>query len=127
MSGCFSDSAPGATEYTNFQRKMAEKVKGTPMANMGQIPQGVPLRLTVTTKIVNIPTAGMSAEQAKSVTQLWAHRQFVTDTTVSKISTESLPANTFEVPSGYQKQALPPMLGGMSRGPMPAPSPRKMP
>jgi hypothetical protein len=125
MSGCFSDSAPGAPDYTNFQRKMADKVKGTPMANMGQIPQGVPLRLTITTKIGNVPTAGMNAQQANSVNQMLAHRQFVTDTTVSKISTESLSADSFEVPSGYQKQALPSMFGGMSRGPMAAPSPHK--
>jgi hypothetical protein len=129
MSGCFSDSAPGAADYSNFQRKMADKVKGTPMANMGmgQIPGGVPLRLTVTTKIVNVPTAGMSSEQANSVNQMLAHRQFVTDTTVSKISTESLPADSFEVPSGYQKQAMPPMFGGALRGPISAPSQHKMP
>ena len=44
MLGCFSDSAPGATDYSNFQREMADKVKGTAMANMGQIPPGVPLK-----------------------------------------------------------------------------------
>lgn len=104
MSGCFSDSAPGATDYSNFQREMADKVKGTPMANMGQIPQGVPLRLTITTP------------------------QFVTNTTVSKISTESLSAGSFQAPSGYQQQQPPPMLGGMGGGapPMP-PAPHKVP
>jgi hypothetical protein len=127
MAGCFSDSAPGAADYANFQRKMADKVKGTPMANMGQIPEGVPLKLTITTKIGHVPTAGMSKEQANSVNQMLAHRQFVTDTTVSKISAQSLPADSFEVPSGYQKQALPPMFGGMGRGPMPPPSPQKRP
>lgn len=127
MSGCFSDSAPGAADYSSFQRKMADKVKGTPMANMGQIPQGVPLRLKIITKIGNVPTTGMSAQQANSVNQMLAHKQFVTDTTVSKISTESLPADSFEVPSGYQRQALPPMFGGVNRGPTSAPSPHKMP
>ena len=105
MSGCFSDSAPGANDYSNFQRKMADKVKGTSMANMGQIPQGVQLTLTITT----------------------TDRQFVTTTTVSSIATKSLPADSFEVPSGYQKQQLPAMFGGMGGGPPMPPAPRKVP
>ena len=127
MSGCFSASAPGASDYSNFQREMADKVKGTPIASMWQIPQGVPLRLTITTTIGNLPTAGMTAEQANSVNQLLAHRQFVTDTTVSKISTASLPADSFQVPSGYLKQQAPPMFSGMNRAPVPAPAPHKVP
>jgi hypothetical protein len=126
MSGCFSDSAPGATDYSNFQRQMADKVKGTMMANMGQIPQGVPLRLTITTTIGNLP-AGMSPDQADKLGQTLAHRQFVTNTTVSKISTKSLPADSFQVPSDYQKQQLPAMFGGMGGGPMPPPAQHKVP
>jgi hypothetical protein len=126
MSGCFSDSAPGASDYSNFQRQMADKVKGTAMANMGQIPQGVPLRLMITTTMGQLP-AGMPPDQAKKLGQMLAHRQFVTNTTVSKISTRSLPADSFQVPSGYQKQQLPPTFGGMGGGPMPAPAPHKVP
>jgi len=128
MLGCFSDSAPGATDYSNFQREMADKVKGTTMANMGRIPQGVPLRLTITTTLGNLPTAGMSPEQANKLSQMLAHRQFVTNTTVSKISTESLPADSFQAPSGYQKQQPPPMFGGMGGGtPTMPPAPHKVP
>jgi hypothetical protein len=126
MSGCFSDSAPGASDYTNFQNQMADKVKGTPMANMAQMPSGVPLRLTITTRIQNIPTAGMSAQQANDINKMFAHRQFVTDTTVSKITTESLPPDSFQVPAGYEKQPLPPMFGGM-RGGAPMAPPHKVP
>jgi hypothetical protein len=104
MSGCFSDSAPGATDYSNFQHEMADKVKGTAMANMGQIPQGVPLKLTITTTMGNVPATGMSPEMASKLNQMLAHRQFVTDTTVSNITTKSLPPDSFQVPSGYQKQ-----------------------
>ncbi len=121
MSGCFSDLAPGAADYSNFQHKMADKVKGTTMANMGQIPPGVPLRLTITTTIGSTPAMGMSAEQANKLKQMLANRQFVTDTTVSKISTKSLPSDSFQVPSGYQKQQLPPMFGGIGGGAQPAP------
>jgi hypothetical protein len=125
MSGCFSDSAPGAAEYSDFQRHMADKVKGTPMANMGQIPQGVPLRLTITTTMG--PSPGMSGGNDNKLGQMLANRQFVTATTVSKLSTRTLPADSFAVPSGYQKQQLPPMLGGMGGGPMPPPAPHKVP
>lgn len=127
MSGCFSDSAPGAADYTNFQNQMADKVKGTPMANMAQMPSGVPLRLTITTTIHNIPTAGMSAQQANDINKMFAHRQFVTDTTVSKITTESLPPDSFQVPAGYAKQPLPPMFGGMRGGAAPMTPPHKVP
>ncbi len=127
MSGCFSDSAPGANDYSNFQRKMADKVKGTSMANMGQIPQGVPLTLKITTTRGNLPTTGMSPDQANKPNQMLTHEQFVTSTTVSSIATKSLPADSFEVPSGYQKQQLPAMFGGMGGGPPMPPAPRKVP
>ncbi len=121
MSGCFSDSAPGAADYSNFQREMADKVKGTTMANMGQIPPGVPLRLTITTTMGSASAMGMPAEQANKLNQMLAGRQFVTNTTVSRISTKSLPPDSFQVPSGYQKQQLSPMFGGMGGGAQTAP------
>jgi hypothetical protein len=127
MSGCFSVSAPGASDFSSFQREMADKVKGTTMANMGQFPPGVPLKLTITTSLTNFPTAGMSPEQANKLSQMLAHRQFVTTTTVSKITTESLPADSFQAPAGYQKQEVPAMLGGMSGPRMPPPPPNKVP
>ena len=90
MSGCFSDSAPGASDYSNFEREMADKVKGTTMANMGEVPPGVPLRLTGTTM------AGISPHQFVAVT---------TVITVSSITTKSLPVDSFRVPSGYTRVA----------------------
>jgi Domain of unknown function (DUF4412) len=110
LSGCFSDSAPGAVDYSNFQREMADKVKGTTMANMGQIPPGVPLRLTVTTTMGGAPATQMSTD-----------RQVVTSTTVSRISTKRLTPDSFQVPSGYQKQQVPPIFGGTGGGPQTAP------
>ena len=121
MSGCFSDSAPGAADYSNFQREMADKVKGTPMANMGQIPPGVPLRLIITTTMGGGPAIGMSPEQANKPNQMLSHPQIVTSTTVSRISMKSLPPDSFQVPSGYQKQQLPPMFGGPGAGVQSAP------
>jgi hypothetical protein len=120
MSGCFSDSAPGASEYSKFQREMADKVKGTAMANMGQIPAGVPLRLTITTTMGNPPAAN-------SPDPTLANRQFVTDTTVSRITTRTLSADSFQVPAGYKKQQLPPMFGGTGPAPAPPAAEHKIP
>jgi hypothetical protein len=120
MSGCFSDSAPGAVDYSNFQREMADKVKGTSMANMGQIPPGVPLRLTITTTMGGGSAIGTSREQANKPNQM-PHVEIVTNTTVSKISMKNLSPDSFQVPSGYQKQQLPPMFGGAGAGARSAP------
>ena len=122
MAGCFSDTAPGAADYSNFQRVMADKVKGTTMANMGEIPPGVPLRLKITTVIGN-PPPGTPPAQAKNLREMLDHRRFVTDTTVSKISTKTLTADSFQVPAGYQKQAVPPFFGGRMGGKPPAATP----
>ena len=123
MSGCFSDSAPGAKDYTNFQRVMADKVKGTTMANMGQIPPGVPLRLKITTTMGD-PPPGTPPEQAKNLREMLDHRKFVNETNVSKISIKSLPADSFQVPASYQRTAS--MFGRMGGG-APAPAPGATP
>jgi hypothetical protein len=45
---CVSTTAPGAAGFTQFQKTMAEKVKGTPMAMMAATPPGIPLKLNTT-------------------------------------------------------------------------------
>jgi hypothetical protein len=116
LSGCFSDSAPGAADYNKFQREMKDKVKGTTMANMGEFPDGVPLRLKITTTLAG-PAGGNKPNQKLPP------REFVTDTTVAKITASDLPADSFQVPAGYQKQEMPPMMMG-GRAPA-APGARK--
>jgi hypothetical protein len=117
VDGCFSSSAPGASDYTAFQKTMAQKVKGTSIGGMGEIPDGVPLSLEVTTKTGQISTGGMSAEQAAKVNQMLSNRQFVTNTVVNKISLQDLPADSFTVPSDYTKQPLPSIFSGKGGGP----------
>jgi Domain of unknown function (DUF4412) len=125
MSGCFSDTAPGAADYSNFQRVMADKVKGTTLANMREIPPGVPLKLEITTVIGN-PPAGTPPAQAQNLRNMLDHRRFVTNTTVSKISTKPLTADSFQVPADYHKQAAPPFFGPMGGKP-PAATPHRVP
>jgi hypothetical protein len=123
MSGCFSDTAPGAADYSNFQRVMADKVKGTTMANMGQIPPGIPLRLKIITTIGD-PPPGTPPEQAKTFREMLDHRKFVNDTTVAKITVKHLSPDTFQVPKGYQQTSS---IFGSTRTAPPAHVPRKIP
>jgi hypothetical protein len=115
VTGCFSDSVPGATDYNNFQHEMADKVKGTRMANTSENPPGVPLTLSTTTTFGQVPP-GLSAERAAKIKELLAHNQLVTSRTVSRITASSLPAESFQVPPGYQKQQPKPNVGGASTG-----------
>lgn len=118
VKGCFSKSAPGSSDFSAFQKTMALKVKGTPMATMADVPQGVPLELDSTTKVTHVPSmANMSPDQAAKLKQMLANRPpIVTHTTVTKVSSENLAADTFEVPAGFQKQQIGAMGGpGMTR------------
>ena len=127
VTGCFSDSIPGATDYNNFQHKMANKAKGTRMANTGENPPGVPLTLSATTTFGQVPP-GLSAERAAKIKQLLARNQLVTRRTVSRIMASSLPAASFQVPPGYQKQQPRSNVGGASSGSSAnAPSAQKAP
>jgi hypothetical protein len=96
VEGCFSTTAPGAANFTDFQRMMAEKVKGTPLAIMSQTPPGIPLKVdtTLTPKIPGRPP--MTAKM-----------------TVTKVAEENLSADAFEAPKGYTKQTMPMMMGHM--------------
>ena len=122
VTGCFSTKAPGALAFDTFQKTMAAKVKGTPMAMEGEVPDGVPMQLDSTTKITSFP--GMSPDQAAKLKQMFANRPpVVSKTTVTQIATKDLPADTFTVPAGYTKQEMPaggPMGGGAPPAPAPA-------
>mgnify|MGYP001216251122 CR=1 FL=1 len=115
VTGCFSDSVPGATDYNNFQHEMADKVKGTPMANTSENPPGVPLTLSTTITFGQVPP-GLPAERAAKLKELLARNQFVTSTTLTRITASSLPAASFQVPPGYRKQQPRPNVGGASTG-----------
>jgi len=107
VKGCFSTSAPGAADFTAFQKEMAAKTKGTPMAMMGEVPAGVPLQIDSTSKVTHVSMPGMSADQAAKINDMLAKRPpTVTHMTVTKVRTERLAAATFAPPPGYQKQEM---------------------
>lgn len=107
LKACFSTAAPGASDFTAFNKKMAEKVKGTALEMMGHLPDGAPLKLETTTKITNVSMPGMSPEQTAKINEMLAKRPpTVTHTTVTKISTRKLSADNFSVPAGYTRQQI---------------------
>jgi len=122
VTGCFSTKAPGASDFDAFQKTMANKVKGTAMAMKGEVPDGVPIELDSTTKMTNFSMPGMSPDQAAKLKQMFAKRPpVVSKTTVIKIASKELSADTFKVPSDFSKQEMP--AGGPMGGPATAPSP----
>jgi Domain of unknown function (DUF4412) len=119
--GCFSTKAPGASDFDAFQKTMAAKVKGTPMAMQGEVPDGVPMQLDSTTKITNFSMPNMTPEQTAKMKQMLASRPaVVSKTTVTQIASKDLPADTFAIPAGYTKQEMP---SGPMGGAAPAPAP----
>ena len=103
VDGCFSTSAPGAKNFTTFQKTMSDKVKGTPMALMSAAPDGIPLKIDTTMKMTAMP-------------QMAGRPPMVTHMTVSKVTEKDLTADTFSAPKDYTKQQSPMM--GMGRPPM---------
>jgi Domain of unknown function (DUF4412) len=100
---CFSEAPPGATDYTAFQKEMAAKLKGTSLQITGKVPDGLPLYLKSTSKVVAIP--GMSAEQRKKFSAMIG-KQAVVTTTVTKIAKSDLPADAFVPPKGFEKKEI---------------------
>ena len=127
---CFSQNAPGASEFTSFQKIMASKLKASgaaPIAATSEIPEGVPLSSDSTMKMGKVQLPGMSPEQTAKISQMMANRPpIVNKTVVTKIVAQNLPADTFAVPAGFSKKDLPSApagMGGMHMGGAPGAAP----
>jgi hypothetical protein len=112
--GCFSRSAPGASDFTSFQKAMAAKLHGTEAT--ANIPNGVPLEVTSTTKMTSFNMPGISPDQAAKIKDMLAKRPpVVNKTVVTKVAEQEIAAADFTVPADYQKQEMPSsnrMMGG---------------
>jgi len=119
---CFSTSAPGAADFTGFQKAMVDKLKGTSAAAMvGDVPAGVPLSSKSTTNMKGLVIPGMPPEQAAKLAQMMANRPpIVTKTVVTKITPKSLSDDEFGPPAGYTKQEMPTRMPGPGAGAPPA-------
>jgi hypothetical protein len=119
---CFSAAAPGAEEFSAFEKNMADKLKGAGanVASGGEIPRGVPLALDSTMKMGHMSMQGMSPDQTAKINEMMAKRPPIsTSTLVEKIESKKLAAADFEVPAGFTKKELPagPAMGSMKMAP----------
>lgn len=106
-SGCFSTSAPGAAEFTEFTQAMGLKLKSA-RAMAGQMPSGIPLTMDSTrTMNAGFSVPGMAPDQAARFKEMIAKRgPQTTKTVVTKIAARDLPADTFEAPAGYTRRGM---------------------
>ncbi len=114
---CVSTKAPGAADYTKFQKAMMAKLKDTNITMPTQMPAGIPLVEDVTTKMgtINMPNLPpAAAEQLKK--QLANRPPVVSKTEVTKIESKKIDPSEFEIPAGYTKRE--PRMG-MGRPGMP--------
>lgn len=118
--GCFSKSAPGASEIVAFQRTMSEKLNASAIKPAKNAPTGVPLSSRSTTWPSPPPLPGMSPEQAAAMQKQAAKSPpVVSDTVVTAIAVKHLPPSTFEAPASYTRRSMPAM--GPTGVPMPPP------
>jgi hypothetical protein len=120
-SGCFSTSAPGAAEFTEFTQAMGMKLKSA-RAMAGKMPSGVPLTMDSTrTMNAGFSVPGMAPDQAARFKEMMAKQgPQTTKTVVTKIAARDLPADTFDAPAGYTRRGMnapsAPMPGGAGAG-----------
>ncbi len=119
---CFSTVAPGAEEFSAFEKNMADKLKSANAgpATSGEIPRGVPLATDSTMKMGHVSLPGMAPEQAAKINEMMAKRPPITTTTeVEKIESKKLADADFAVPAGFTKKELPagPSMGTMKMAP----------
>jgi Domain of unknown function (DUF4412) len=131
-SGCFSTSAPGAAEFSEFTQAMGVKLKNA-NAMAGKMPSGIPLTMASTrTMNAGFSVPGMAPDQAARLKQLMAKQgPQTTKTVVTKIATRDLPADTFTAPAGYERRGLTsppgPSASGAGAGTSAPPPPTKVP
>jgi Domain of unknown function (DUF4412) len=107
--GCFSASAPGAAEFSEFTKEMAKRLKAA-KAMAGLMPGGIPLTMVSTrTMNSNFSVPGMPPAQAAKLKAMMAKQgPRITKTKVTKIATRKLSADTFETPAGYERRGAAP-------------------
>jgi len=134
---CVSTKAPGASDFSSFEKSMLGKLKNSPLANSmpANMPDGIPLQQDTTTKINAMKMPNLPPEAAAQLRQQFANRPpVVTKTVVTKVTSQKIAANEFEVPAGFTKRELPPMRmhpgamgGGGAGAPGSAPSSAESP
>lgn len=104
---CVSRVAPGAAEFSAFQRHKARALKGS-LANAAEVvPEGVPLQSDITMKAGKVSIPGLKPEQTERLNRMLAkHRPMKSRIKVIKIVEKKLSPDTFEVPAGYTRRKI---------------------
>jgi hypothetical protein len=118
---CVSKKAPGAEDFSKFQKNLMDKLKDTKLAMPPNMPDGVPLAQENTAKMtgMNLPSNLPPETVAKLKQQFASRPPVVTKTEVTKIEAKQIAASEFEVPAGFTKAVAPsPMMmhPGMGMG-----------
>ena len=101
---CVSNQAPGAAEYTKFQKGMMDKLKDSQLSMPTNMPDGIPLMQDNTTRmsISNMPN--LPPQAAEQLKKQFANRPpIVTKTEVTKIEIRKIADSEFQPPTGYTK------------------------
>jgi hypothetical protein len=136
---CVAGGAPGAKEFVEFQKALADKLKLTRLVAKSEVPDGIPVSSSfTTTQAPWTPPRAFPPGTAKKLQQAMAKYKPITNqTTVSKIEVKDIPAEAFAVPAGYTKgqspdviprlqvrpgPGMPPLTKGIAPGSPPAPA-----
>jgi Domain of unknown function (DUF4412) len=105
---CVSTHAPGAKESAEFEKAQEKVLKGTPMVATGEIPHGITLQSDSVMKTGEFkPPAGLPADQAAKLKQMFSNRKVENKVVASKVEVKKLAADTFTIPASYTREELP--------------------
>lgn len=114
---CVSTKAPGAAEFSKYQKAMTAKLKDTQLAMPASLPDGIPLTQDTTTKLGGTSMPNLPPKAAEQLKKQFANRPpMVTKVEVTKLEERKIAASEFEVPAGYTKREAPMMMGGHPGG-----------
>jgi hypothetical protein len=111
---CASTTAPGAAEFTKFQKAMLAKLKDTQLSLPNNAPDGVPLVQDTITKMEASNLNNLPPKAAERLKKKLEERQaMVTKTEVTSIAEKNIAAKEFEIPAGFTLAHMPPAMGAM--------------
>jgi len=115
---CVSTKAPGAAEFTEFQKTMVAKLKAEQPTIAGKMPDGIPLAEDTTTQMVFTNFGNMPPAMVEKLKAQLANRPpIVTKSEVTKVEEKSIDPSEFVIPADYTKRE--PMMGRMGAMPRP--------
>jgi hypothetical protein len=99
---CASTTAPGAAEFTKFQKAMLAKLKNSELSLPNNAPDGIPLVQDTITKMDVANLHNVSPRAAEQLKKRLADRPaMVTKTEVTSVAEQNISAKEFEIPAGY--------------------------